>query len=281
MSMRMQVLFGELRAHLATTPGHDGWGERLQEIAREARAESAIEYEQAWVPYLERASPTWPVPLMSFSALEPFEDAVQMLGFCSMFEVKLNAAVHSELKLYSRGNWVKIAREFLARERVSHLELAMMTTRIDELRAFVELPGVSSLMRLALFQNGVTDEGVKLLAESPYLHGLSELYIVGGKISDDGVIALSTSPLARNLRLLDLSENRIGDAGARALAHTPALAGLEELVLHINELTDQAALALVDSEHLHGLTKLDLWGNHFTEPAKRTLRERFGERLRL
>ena len=75
---------------------------------------------------------------------------------------------------------------------------------------------------------------------------LQRLDLEGNRISDNGVRLLAQSPLARQLVSLDLSRNDIGPAGAQSLFQSTLFNGLRRLRLSFDEVSPWQVAALRD-----------------------------------
>ena len=111
----------------------------------------------------------------------------------------------------------------------------------DGLGALAGSPALASVRTLGVERCGLTDQGVRWLAQSPHVNGLRELYLCNRE-------GLETGPL-----------NQIGDAGAVALAASPSLGQLETLDLWNTGVGDAGLEALVASAHLPRLSSLTAW----------------------
>lgn len=80
---------------------------------------------------------------------------------------------------------------------------------------------------------------------------------------------------------LDLGWNRLTDKGCRRLAESPLLQRLTYLNLQNNAITFEGAEALSRSEYASKELVLNISGNPFSSMEKRTLRNLFGDRVRI
>ncbi len=137
------------------------------------------------------------------------------------------------------------------------------------------LPGLRTLVLVALPENQLTDDGLAPLATVP---GLWLLNISGDRLTDDALRPLLGNPTLRvlvlngnftdaaletisslpNLKQLDLSQSRITDAG---LAQLTQMANIETLILNGTHITNdglQQIAQLKTLKHLYlGNTPLD------------------------
>jgi hypothetical protein len=107
-------------------------------------------------------------------------------------------------------------------------------------------PALASVRSLGVERCGMTDLGLRWLAQSPHVSGLRELYLCNRE-------GIETGPL-----------NEIGEAGALALAASPNLGALETLDLWNTGVGDAGLEAIVASTHLPRLSKLTAWKTRLT-----------------
>jgi uncharacterized protein (TIGR02996 family) len=137
---------------------------------------------------------------------------------------------------------------------------------------------LAGLTSLSLRDNHIDGDGGRALAEASFAGGLTTLWLTNNRIDERGA-ALAAG--AWRLTHLYVNHNRLGDGAAAALAQAAALAGLRELDLRHNLIGDAGARALAASPHLGGLDFLQLTGNLIGPPARRLLRQHFGERVQV
>jgi uncharacterized protein (TIGR02996 family) len=176
--------------------------------------------------------------------------------------------------------WVKPMRQLLP---------AMMKSWVFR-RGFVEeftvearglVLQAENLFRLAplrALQVYLTWGHVEALAALPQLSRLDVLRLNGNSLGDAGARALAFSPYLGRLVFFQLGYNDIGDDGVQALLNRLRLPRLARLDLTANKIGDAGALALL--EHLPDLEFLELSFNPISRPTRRTLRERFGHRVK-
>lgn len=138
------------------------------------------------------------------------------------------------------------------------------------------LPALRALAAMRTFPGPA---GVRALGGAAFAPQLAAINLGGNNLGPDAAPALAA--LARpGLRVLDLRDNRLGDAGAADLLRAGGLGGLLHLDLSENGIGARGAEAVAATAGgLDGLIALDLGGNPIPEPARRQLRERFGDRL--
>jgi hypothetical protein len=138
--------------------------------------------------------------------------------------------------------WGPRACEIVAVAR-SDLELRVVFVRgasigDEGVAALASSAALASVRSLAIERCGLTDLGVRLLAQSPHVSALRELYLgnrqgietgVLNKISDDGGLALAGSPNLGRLETLDLAYTGVGDASLEALAASLHLSQLSSV----------------------------------------------------
>lgn len=105
---------------------------------------------------------------------------------------------------------------------------------------------------LRLWNCGISDDAIEVLAALPESTDLENLTIGYSSITDQGVICLANSPYLKNLRYLNLSFNRIGLTGANSILDRDSFPRLEELALSDNPLGNSGAIALAQWYHRHG-----------------------------
>jgi hypothetical protein len=97
---------------------------------------------------------------------------------------------------------------------------------------------LATVHTLALERCGLTDLGVRLLAQSPHLSHLRELYLGNrqgietgplNEIGDDSGLAVARSRTLGRLETLDFAYTRVGDAGLEALIASPYLSRLSSV----------------------------------------------------
>ena len=84
---------------------------------------------------------------------------------------------------------------------------------------------LAELNSLALNDNnGISDDGLRAIAESPFFAGLTSLDVSGNDIGETGIAAVAASPAMRQLRGFRVNGNRIGDSGLTMLVQSPLFA---------------------------------------------------------
>jgi uncharacterized protein (TIGR02996 family) len=92
--------------------------------------------------------------------------------------------------------------------------------RLNDLRAVVRSPRLTSLRRLEVRMTNAGDAGCQEIVESGVLKRLQVLDLRFGRISDAGAATLAASPDLRNLESLDLTGNCLTAKGVSALKAT-------------------------------------------------------------
>jgi uncharacterized protein (TIGR02996 family) len=118
--------------------------------------------------------------------------------------------------------------------------------------------GAVELESLDLSENGLTPDGVTMLASLPGLGRLSRLVLERNEASGAGAAILAEWSGAVSLQALLLAGNRIGDDGARSLARSPYLHRLVELDLSDNPVHDAGAFEFLNTSALPRLRRLGL-----------------------
>src|SRR5262249_52311964 len=125
-------------------------------------------------------------------------------------------------------------------------------------RLLAQAPALQDLLRLDLSDNQIRDEGVAHLAEAPFGR-LRELRLAKALVGTAAGRALAGAEWAGSLAVLDLGDNHlVGDETAKLLAAAGSLAGLRELHLNGAPITDLGAKALAESPHFGRLLVLSL-----------------------
>jgi uncharacterized protein (TIGR02996 family) len=161
---------------------------------------------------------------------------------------------------------------------LEELDLLRNNLGNGDLAALLNTP--SKLRRLELADNKITTKGALLLAEHPALAKITTLDLSDNKIGDRGIMALVNSPHASNLEKLEISTCGFGFAGVTAIAGSPNLAKLRYLSMYGSGLDLKGARVLAASPHLAKLEWLSVGGG-LTATARKALKERFGDRVRL
>ncbi len=154
--------------------------------------------------------------------------------------------------------------------------------------ALAECPHLARVRALHLTDNGLGDDGLRVLLGSPHLGGLRTLRLGNNGLTDAGAALLAGAANLSGLTTLNLGRNAIGDAGAAALGASRHLAALTSLDLANNAIGDGGAEALAAAAGLRRVTALDLsndadgfsGGNQISRKQRRRLRERFGPGVR-
>jgi uncharacterized protein (TIGR02996 family) len=123
------------------------------------------------------------------------------------------------------------------------------------LRPLLDCPHAAGLTMLGLYDCGLEDADIELLAGCPRLCGLTALWLGNNRISNRGAAALAESPYLNRLRRLHLQGTAVTDAGIAALVRSPNVEHLTHLSLgpgH-SEAADKALAASPRLDHLYAL----------------------------
>jgi uncharacterized protein (TIGR02996 family) len=135
--------------------------------------------------------------------------------------------------------------------------------------------GVAAPQSLDLRENGLTEEGIRMLTALPGLGRLSRLDLGQNEIGNGGAAALAAWAGAESLRELLLPNNRIGDDGSRSLAQSPYLSNLTVLKLSDNPVHDPGASEFLNTTRLARLRRLELPTLGLTPAVRRALAQRY------
>jgi Leucine-rich repeat (LRR) protein len=135
--------------------------------------------------------------------------------------------------------------------------------------------GTVALESLDLTENGLTEDGIRVLTALPGLGQIARLNLGHNEIGNGGAAVLAEWPGASTLRVLRLADNRIGDDGARSLARSTYLHHLTELDLSDNPIHDPGAGALLKAAGLSRLRRLGLPRLGLTPKTRRALTVRY------
>jgi uncharacterized protein (TIGR02996 family) len=134
----------------------------------------------------------------------------------------------------------------------------------DAVRDLALCPRAANLTALWLEDGGVTDLGMRYLAESPFLTRLVYLNVAGTRVRDKGLAEFVRSPNAAHLRFLELPGN-LGDEALQAIADSPYTTRLNVITFgsylsdgYMAKLTDAGLLALTQSPNLPNLACVNL-----------------------
>jgi Leucine-rich repeat (LRR) protein len=161
------------------------------------------------------------------------------------------------------------------------LDISNTELSIHAARAFADRSGLPALAKLNLAGNRIGPDGTLIMVHSPNTGRLQKLNLSMNGIADYGVEAICGRTHMSNLTHLDLSGNLLTDRAATAIAGAQHLEKLEELNLTLNDIGDDGAMKLASAAHLTDLRRLDLTSNHIGPNAAASLRERFGDRVKL
>ena len=135
--------------------------------------------------------------------------------------------------------------------------------------------GCVALHSIDLTENGLTEDGIRMLTALPGLGPIARLDLGHNEIGNGGAAAFAEWPGAATLRVLRLADNRIGDDGARSLAGSPYLHQLHDLDLSDNPIHDPGAGALLKAANLSRLRRLGLPRLGLTPKTRRALAVRY------
>jgi uncharacterized protein (TIGR02996 family) len=113
------------------------------------------------------------------------------------------------------------------------------------------------------------------------LHQLYRLNVSSSGLADGGLEFLTRTPAASNLKTLILSGNPFSTTAVQMLFDSPHLAELKVLDLSYCELGDAAFSVVRNWPLADRLVFLNLAGNPASDIAKRALKQRMGERVRV
>ncbi|HTP08473.1 MAG TPA: hypothetical protein VMP08_09490 [Anaerolineae bacterium] len=109
---------------------------------------------------------------------------------------------------------------------------------------------LTTTRHLGIERCGLTDRGVRLLAQSPHWINLHELYLCNrdgiesgslNQIGDEGVLAIAASANLIHLEKLDLWNTGVGDRGLEGLVTSPNLPWLANINAWGTRLTSEGA----------------------------------------
>ena len=164
--------------------------------------------------------------------------------------------------------------------RIVEIHLGGSKIGDEGLRVLLSHPVLPDVRELGISGIGLTASGVRALADSSYRPPVPDLTLAWNPIGDAGIAELVRWSGLGRIRKLGLNDTEITDAGATALAECPALRALEELWLGHNRISASGANALAVSPNLAKLDELYIHDNPIPADALRSLRARFGQRLK-
>jgi uncharacterized protein (TIGR02996 family) len=135
--------------------------------------------------------------------------------------------------------------------------------------------GCVALTSLDLTENGLTEDGIRMVTTLPGLGQIARLDLGHNEVGNGGAAAFAEWPGSATLRVLRLADNRIGDDGARALARSAYLHQLTDLDLSDNPIHDPGAGALLKAAHFSRLRRLALPRLGLTPKMRRALAVRY------
>ena len=135
----------------------------------------------------------------------------------------------------------------------------------------------SSLCKLNLSKNNITDEGAKVLAETIQVNTiLQELNICKNEITDEGAkIFAEAIQINTTLQNLNMSQNKITDEGAKRLAEAIVInKTLQELNISINWISKEGVMRIVEAcTKNRTLHKLVCTHNNLSKPELAAINE--------
>ncbi len=141
------------------------------------------------------------------------------------------------------------------------LELADLDCSMAGLKAIMQSPALTGLVRLGLGQPEVGVGLLEAMGDGPLAGRLEHLDLAGAQMGDRGVEALTRcGRLLGGLTTLRLG-GVLGDASARAIASSPYFGRLRSLELTGGMVGEAGVVALSESSLLPGLHWLSLRGN--------------------
>jgi uncharacterized protein (TIGR02996 family) len=206
--------------------------------------------------------------LGSLPALEKLELSVPSLntaaladapGFAALQELNLTEGVPAH-RFGDAGLLALLRTRGLPQLRV----LNISSTGLSDvgLRALAQSDLLRRLTSLNLRDNpDITLAGLRDLVSSPGVAVLEDLDLSGNRLRDAGLDVLAQSGAFQRLRSLRLHYNQISDAGIKSLVCARWLPGVERLWLEVNDFGDAGVRMLADCPALAGCRELILWGN--------------------
>jgi uncharacterized protein (TIGR02996 family) len=122
-------------------------------------------------------------------------------------------------------------------------------------RSLASWPGLSSVTHLELYNCDIGSDGCRAILQSPHLGKLTHLYLSSNEIADDGIEALGSDQFS-HLQSLTLDDNLLTNAGIITIASSPYMGKLEELHFtgrDINEVDEKGFEYLITSPYLSAL----------------------------
>ncbi|MBL8800195.1 MAG: TIGR02996 domain-containing protein [Planctomycetia bacterium] len=189
-------------------------------------------------------------------------------------------------KLDLSSNAVRVAgAQALANSSVitglTELDLGGCAIGIAGVTALAQSANGAQLRWLNLNGNNLGVKGLRALVASPHLTALHTLYLHNNALDDDCLALLLDWPGLPKLRSLGLNMNRFTDQGAARLLASAKLSRLWNLNLSENALGQASARAALEATHLEQLRELGFCNCSLPAAAEKTLRKKFGERVRM
>jgi uncharacterized protein (TIGR02996 family) len=156
-------------------------------------------------------------------------------------------------------------------------ELAILDDKMDadDLKVLCRSPSLRTLRALLFMGMRLRDAGPHIVQLCPFVRRLSRLEMKRCAIGSGGVVMLADSENLPSLQWLDFSDNRLGNDAFFYMVNSPLMTHLAWLGWNDNGLTNQAVTFLAESTGTEFVTHLELADNRLGDPAARLLLERF------
>src|SRR5262245_28486711 len=156
-------------------------------------------------------------------------------------------------------------------------ELAILDDAMipDDLKVLCRSPSLRQLRALLFMGMRLLDTGPHIIQLCPFVRRLQRLEMKRCAIEHRGVVMLAESENLPSLQWLDFSDNALGNVDFSILVNSPLMTHLTRLGWNLNGLTTEAVRFLVQSTGTDLLTHLELADNHVGDAGARLLVERF------
>jgi uncharacterized protein (TIGR02996 family) len=174
--------------------------------------------------------------------------------------------------------------DFADGPELPHLqELAVLDDKMDpdDLKVLTQSPSLRQIRALLFMGMRLLDTGPHLIQLSPFVRRLQRLEMKRCRIGHRGVVMLAESENLPGLQWLDFSDNKdildnvLGNAEFSILVNSPLMTHLTRLGWNDNGLTNDATRYLAQSTGADLLTHLEIANNHVGDIGARILMERF------